>query len=405
MEVTCKMTKKDNCLFIFLCYIGWSAPSGVSMSSLGFGHQAGGQVIDSIIVMNYRAAVKAFYDGGGQLQLGVGASLAAGPFGRAADVAASASSTTHIAATYAYSASKGLYAGYSFEGSKISERPNTNRAYYGRAITAKEILTGCVPPTQDAANLYTMLINLGAGPRPGLPFAPQKAQNMPPHMGSAGPPPQPPRPEKNPGGVPQPPRPQKNNGDDLQEPPPPYEQFDPSKPIEQQPKDTDQQTTNPSPVADQALVDVDELNQVNNESTSQHVSNQANDLTSTSNALQSSVPPSINTSSKPVVSTEPENPHAYTPSSSGGHNFDSAYNISTLLDDHGYPQDIKKPLKSITSVVVAKYDYIADRPADLSFKAGDKITVTKRLEDRQAWWEGEIGGKRGFFPANYTEEQ
>jgi lipid-binding SYLF domain-containing protein len=58
-------------------------------------------MIDSIIVMNYRAAVKAFFDGG-QLQLGVGASLSAGPFGRAADVSASASSGSHISATYAY---------------------------------------------------------------------------------------------------------------------------------------------------------------------------------------------------------------------------------------------------------------------------------------------------------------
>lgn len=59
-------------------------------------------MIDSVIVMNYRAAVKAFFDGGGQIQLGVNASLAAGPYGRAAEIAASASSASHIAATYSY---------------------------------------------------------------------------------------------------------------------------------------------------------------------------------------------------------------------------------------------------------------------------------------------------------------
>ncbi|KAI9484310.1 hypothetical protein BDB00DRAFT_856467 [Zychaea mexicana] len=89
----------------------WSAPSGISMGALGFGHQAGVEVIDSIIVMNYRAAVKSFFDGGGQLQLGANVSVSAGPLGRAANVSAAASSGQYISATYAYSASKGLFAG------------------------------------------------------------------------------------------------------------------------------------------------------------------------------------------------------------------------------------------------------------------------------------------------------
>ena len=59
-------------------------------------------MIDSIIVMNYRGAIKSFYDGGGQLQLGANVSISAGPLGRAANIAAGATSAQHIAATYAY---------------------------------------------------------------------------------------------------------------------------------------------------------------------------------------------------------------------------------------------------------------------------------------------------------------
>ena len=71
--------------------------------------------------------------------------------------------------------------GYSFEGSKISERVNTNAAFYGRSIHAKEILTGTVAPPPQAQRLYQMLGSLGAGPRPGLPFAPKKGRaSMPP---------------------------------------------------------------------------------------------------------------------------------------------------------------------------------------------------------------------------------
>ncbi|KAI8997497.1 hypothetical protein BDB01DRAFT_735454, partial [Pilobolus umbonatus] len=152
----------------------WSAPSGVSISSVGYGTQAGGQVIDSIIVMNYRGAVKAFLDGGGQLQLGLGVSLAAGPVGRSAEIAASTANGNHVAATYAYSVSKGIYGGYSFEGSKLSERVNTNQAFYGRPITAAEILTGAVPTPHSAERLYQMLHNMGAGYQPGEHFAPKK---------------------------------------------------------------------------------------------------------------------------------------------------------------------------------------------------------------------------------------
>ncbi|KAI9314727.1 hypothetical protein BX666DRAFT_1962826 [Dichotomocladium elegans] len=80
----------------------WSAPSGISVTAVGYGHQVGAEVIDSVVVLNYRAAVKAFIDGGGQLQLGVNASLSAGPVGRAVTMSAGATSATHIAATYSY---------------------------------------------------------------------------------------------------------------------------------------------------------------------------------------------------------------------------------------------------------------------------------------------------------------
>ncbi|CAO3587905.1 unnamed protein product [Absidia cylindrospora] len=157
----------------------WSAPSGVSLTSVGFGHQAGGEIIDSIIVMNYRGAVKAFFDAGGQLQLGIAVSIAAGPLGRSADVSASASSMNHIAATYAYSSSKGLFVGYSFEGSKISERVKTNTSFYGRQISAREILTGAVAPPQMAAGLYNILYSIGAaGPQPGVTFGPVRSLSM-----------------------------------------------------------------------------------------------------------------------------------------------------------------------------------------------------------------------------------
>ncbi|OBZ87589.1 SH3 domain-containing YSC84-like protein 1 [Choanephora cucurbitarum] len=310
----------------------WSAPSGVSMLSLGIGHMFGAEAIDMILVMNYRGALKAFLDGGGQMQLGAGVSISAGPFGRSADVAASASMNgNHVAATYAYSSSKGLYLGYQLEGSKISERVNTNQAYYGRPISANEILTGAVSPPQDAAPIYNKLLALGAGPRPGAAFGPRKSiRPVPPRPTSSSFAHMPPQ---------QPQRPQQKQAEF--DPPPPYE---PRKQDEHVPM-----TSKPS---------------------------------QQSNFSRSMMSLEYNPS-QAGPSIPPSNPITQPP-----------------MDDKKQP---KMPEDNM-SVVVAKFDFHSQEPSDLSFSKGDHIIVLKRLPDRESWWEGEIGSRRGFFPANYTHD-
>lgn len=313
--------------------------------------------------MNYRAAVKAFFDGGGQLQLGVGASLAVGPLGRAADISASAANTNYIAATYAYSASKGLYMGYSFEGSKISERVNTNAAYYGRPISARDILTGVVPPPQDAARLYDILNSLGAGPRPGLPFASQKSkrtQSMtvpamtPPPVNYANRPP--------------------TTADGFEEPPPPYQPNE--SPVHSNGSPT--APSNGSPTAPKAST-----------SFQQAYMNTSHPMYQPSSSYQANAYESFYEDNKGKGANRSMTSPETTPTTSSG----------------PFTGDTKRPLEEEPmTVVVAKYDYHGDSPSDLQFSAGDHIIVIKRLEDRQSWWEGEIGTRRGFFPANYTQD-
>ncbi|KAI8646741.1 hypothetical protein BD408DRAFT_409658 [Parasitella parasitica] len=412
----------------------WSAPSGVSMSSIGFGHQAGGEVIDSIIVMNYRAAIKAFFDKGGQLQLGVGVSLAAGPYGRAADVSASASGTSHIAATYAYSSSKGLYMGYSFEGSKISERINTNQAYYGRPIAAREILTGIVPPTQDAAILYNMLSAMGAGPRPGLPFAPKNAK-VQPSSPTAAPSSnlQPLQQQHPPSQTPHNPQ-QPHNSQEYEDPPPPYQPYDISKPLPPSsasiansgdttnspytplPLQHKNSATAPPPInnSKRPILNNDAKSSYHHGDQSQfsrqNISQAAVDIHNTGNA-QGFNPASASAERKFSAAgpSNSDNDYFAGPSSSP---MNVPNTTTTPMGSSGPPQtstDVKIPImeearSNSLTVVVAKYDYTGDQPTDLSFQAGDHIIVTKRLDDRQSWWEGEIGDRRGFFPANYTDE-
>lgn len=48
----------------------------------------------------------------------------------------------------------------------------------------------------------------------------------------------------------------------------------------------------------------------------------------------------------------------------------------------------------------ALYDFDAEDGTELSFRAGDVITIIKKSQD---WWEGELNGRRGLFPGNYVE--
>ena len=50
----------------------------------------------------------------------------------------------------------------------------------------------------------------------------------------------------------------------------------------------------------------------------------------------------------------------------------------------------------------ALYAYNAMQPGDLSFKAGDIITIVEKSSND--WWEGELNGVRGQMPANYVQE-
>jgi hypothetical protein len=53
--------------------------------------------------------------------------------------------------------------------------------------------------------------------------------------------------------------------------------------------------------------------------------------------------------------------------------------------------------------VTALYDFSGQGQGDLSFREGDRIKVLKKTESTQDWWDGELKGIRGSFPANYCE--
>ncbi|KAG5334081.1 hypothetical protein C0989_004415 [Termitomyces sp. Mn162] len=131
----------------------WSAPSCIATGGLGWGLQIGADITDFVIVLNSADAVKAFSIGG-NLTIGGNISAAAGPIGTGGSVQAS---LAHPAPMFSYSKSKGLFAGMSLEGTALIERKDANRDFYGSPVSAKDILTGRVPPPEVASRLYEII--------------------------------------------------------------------------------------------------------------------------------------------------------------------------------------------------------------------------------------------------------
>ncbi|RPB05255.1 hypothetical protein L873DRAFT_1663772 [Choiromyces venosus 120613-1] len=67
------------------------------------------------------------------------------------------------------------------------------------------------------------------------------------------------------------------------------------------------------------------------------------------------------------------------------------------------PPPKKKGLGKNETWVRALFPFEGQDTGDLAFKEGDKIKVLKKTESTDDWWEGEVHGRKGQFPANYTE--
>jgi amphiphysin len=66
------------------------------------------------------------------------------------------------------------------------------------------------------------------------------------------------------------------------------------------------------------------------------------------------------------------------------------------------PPPKKSGLASI-QYVTALYSFEGQGDGDLVFNEGDKIKVIKKTGNMDDWWEGELRGQRGSFPANYCK--
>ena len=138
---------------------GWSRPSFVSISGGDFGFQIGAQSTDFVLIFADQAASDRLL--GDKFTLGADASVSAGPVGKTAEAGTDATLQTEI---YAYSRSRGLFAGVSLEGANLATDEDANEDVYGRDIGPQQLLfndTGSLP--EELARFLRTLAAMAAG--------------------------------------------------------------------------------------------------------------------------------------------------------------------------------------------------------------------------------------------------
>ncbi len=114
---------------------GWSAPAYFTLGGGSFGWQIGVEVTDLVMLFMTDEGLNSLLSS--KVTLGAGASVAAGPVGRQAEVATDGKLSAQI---LSYSRSKGLFAGLALKGTVIELNNDEMRDAYGAGTTAKAVL-------------------------------------------------------------------------------------------------------------------------------------------------------------------------------------------------------------------------------------------------------------------------
>lgn len=114
----------------------WYGPGFVQITSLSWGPQIGAQSTALVLIITNERGLKGFVDG--KITLGGEVSVAAGPVGRQAKAGTDLDLN---AAVYSYSMSKGVFAGASLEGAKITPDDSANELYWGASLSPDTILS------------------------------------------------------------------------------------------------------------------------------------------------------------------------------------------------------------------------------------------------------------------------
>ncbi|KAI9343404.1 hypothetical protein BD770DRAFT_447428 [Pilaira anomala] len=387
---------------------GWSAPSCIGTGGIGAGGQIGAELTDFVLVLNTREAVKTFSQGG-NVTLGGNVSVAAGPIGRNAEASGSAS-LKHIAAIYSYSKTRGLFAGVSLEGSVVVTRSDANEKFYGQRVTAKELLTGAIPPPPEADALYRALNakfhTLGTQTySPSADGTRSLSRNVTfksTHISAPGTLRQPP-PLRQIGGYGAPLAIQQQ-AYNAPPSPPNYQ----SKPAPPPPA--------PASAAYNNGYSQDIKQPVNQYSNApSYTPAAAGGGYNASPAYNSNTSPAYNSTASPAYNSTAS--PAYNSQAAPSYNNNTSYgntanqyqssqpNYASQAATKRAPPPPPASRKPGEQMAKALYAFEGQQQGDLSFQEGELITIVQKTDSQDDWWTGKLHGQQGIFPANYVQLQ
>lgn len=110
----------------------WSEPVFYNIGSASFGLQIGGDVSEMIFVVRNQKGLEEFYRS--DFKLGADVTMALGPVGEGASVKGITGDLV------AYAKKKGVFVGFSADGSTITVSDDSNNAYYGKLVRPTDII-------------------------------------------------------------------------------------------------------------------------------------------------------------------------------------------------------------------------------------------------------------------------
>ena len=128
----------------------WSVPAFYTMGSVTWGLQIGVEKAEVVLLIMTDKGMDAMLST--KFQLGADASIAAGPVGIGTQAA--------TADVLQFSRAKGIFGGFTLEGSVINPREKYNGAYYGRSTSPLNILVKSTEINAQANDLRMKLSNL-----------------------------------------------------------------------------------------------------------------------------------------------------------------------------------------------------------------------------------------------------
>ncbi len=132
----------------------WGAPAMMALEGGSFGLQLGGQATDFVLLLMSPRSARSILDS--KVKIGGDASAAAGPVGRNASAE---TDVTLRAEILSYSRARGLFAGISLSGSTLRPDNGANKALYGKAVSAHDIVFNNAVPAPPSAKLLLDELN------------------------------------------------------------------------------------------------------------------------------------------------------------------------------------------------------------------------------------------------------